>query len=207
MSIRDVSFWIELFKNIITIVAAIIGAIVAILGLRAWRRQLQGKTEYEISKDILKSVYTLVEAIKVVRNPFVSSGEINSSLKDEGLDLDIRDDDYDFISTRIVFHRRWKMVSDALSSLSLVMIEAKVILGNDIDGLFLPLNEQVRELWNGIDTVLRSMNFRLRDSLKPDELQIARSITYGIHDDGTDKYSNRLKRNVEKIEEHFQQFL
>ena len=49
--------WVEPAKEIILTIAAIIGVVVAFVGLRTWRKQLKGNTEYELARRFLHSVY------------------------------------------------------------------------------------------------------------------------------------------------------
>jgi len=46
--------FMSVLKDIVIIFAAISGAVVAILGLSTWKRQLKGKVEYDLAKKILK---------------------------------------------------------------------------------------------------------------------------------------------------------
>ena len=56
-------------KDIVITLAAASAALCVYLGLNAWRNELKGKAEYELAKNVLKSVYRVREAFKHVRNP------------------------------------------------------------------------------------------------------------------------------------------
>ncbi|OQY20711.1 MAG: hypothetical protein B6I35_10155, partial [Anaerolineaceae bacterium 4572_32.2] len=74
--------YITLAKDVVTILAALVAATVAIMGLRTWRKQLRGKTEYELARRLLRSVYRVRDAIRIVRNPFISSAETVQSMRE-----------------------------------------------------------------------------------------------------------------------------
>jgi|GEM_PF-3788144 len=46
-------------KDGIVAVVSIIGAIVAIIGISTWKRELAGKTEYEFAQEVLRNVYAI----------------------------------------------------------------------------------------------------------------------------------------------------
>jgi len=51
---------VVLVKNLILSGAAITGAVVAIKGLSTWQRQLEGQSEYDLSRRILVSLCKFV---------------------------------------------------------------------------------------------------------------------------------------------------
>lgn len=81
MSLQEWQGRISLIKDIVTILVALVGGGVAIYGLISWKRQLKGKTEYELARRVLRAVYRLRDAIRGIRNPLQSTGEIEHSLK------------------------------------------------------------------------------------------------------------------------------
>ena len=74
---------ISLAKDLILSGAAITGAVVAIKGLSTWRRQLQGQSEYDLSRRILVSLFQYRDALNSVRNPFMWNNEMPSPLEGE----------------------------------------------------------------------------------------------------------------------------
>lgn len=67
-------------KDVITASAAVTAAVVAVKGLRAWKKQLRGKTDYELARRCLKAVYRVRDGIRMVRNPLQSSEEIAAGM-------------------------------------------------------------------------------------------------------------------------------
>lgn len=65
-----IQFWNFLGKSSgqIVALAAAFAAVSAYLGIRTWRAELKGKSEYELAKDLLKAVYKVREAFYHVRH-------------------------------------------------------------------------------------------------------------------------------------------
>lgn len=78
--------YVTLFKDVITCISALTATVVAILGLQAWKKQLKGKTEYELAQKLLYATYKLREAIAWVRNPFQSAAEISKAMKEYNIE-------------------------------------------------------------------------------------------------------------------------
>jgi hypothetical protein len=66
-------------KDVATAGAAIVAAVVAVLGLRAWRRQLRGQTQYELARRLLRAVYRVRDEIQGVRNPVIMASEFETA--------------------------------------------------------------------------------------------------------------------------------
>jgi hypothetical protein len=64
--------YISIAKDIILAISALAAAFIAWRCLATWRKELKGKSEYEIAKQVLKSVYKVREAFKHVRSPGTS---------------------------------------------------------------------------------------------------------------------------------------
>jgi hypothetical protein len=61
--------FLTITKDIVTIIATSIAAVVAITGLQTWRKQLKGNAEYELARDILVAVYRVRDAIRNCKFP------------------------------------------------------------------------------------------------------------------------------------------
>lgn len=53
---------VALAKDIVLMLAAVVGAYVALRGLSTWNRQLKGGAEYELTRRLLKCTYRLRDA-------------------------------------------------------------------------------------------------------------------------------------------------
>jgi hypothetical protein len=57
-------------REIIVSISALVAAVVAFLGINAWRRQLKGTTEYQGALKVLQALYALREAVIEARSRF-----------------------------------------------------------------------------------------------------------------------------------------
>jgi hypothetical protein len=138
--------YISITKDIATTLAALSAGVVAVLGLRAWKKQLKGKTEYELARRFLRAAFNVRDAIKFVRNPFQTSGEIVHSLKESGLDIDPNSSEFRAKSEKAIYGLRWKKLSEAMSGLEIELLEAEVSWGSEIINRVKPLRECIGKL-------------------------------------------------------------
>ncbi len=114
-------------SKIISSLSAIILTGVALYGLREWKRQLKGKTDYEIARRYLKAALQMRDAIKFVRNPFIWMSEMQAALKEHGFDSDEHENTKK--TNRVVYSSRWKKVQEARTNLEAELLEAEVSWG------------------------------------------------------------------------------
>ena len=50
---------ISIVKDIVTALSALTAAIITVIGLSTWKKQLKIKTEYDLAQRLLKSVYKI----------------------------------------------------------------------------------------------------------------------------------------------------
>ena len=79
-NLKYFQIWVSLIKDIVTGLAAVVAAVIAIMGLRTWKKQLKGKTEYELSQRFLRATYKVRDAFSWVRNPIQSPSEISQAM-------------------------------------------------------------------------------------------------------------------------------
>jgi hypothetical protein len=76
---NSIAYWAQLIQNIFVIIASLI----AIYGIRAWRREFIGKRKIELAEEVLALFYEARDIIKYIRNPGGGSKE-GSSREPEG---------------------------------------------------------------------------------------------------------------------------
>ncbi len=118
--------YISITRDLLTSVAAITAAIVAVLGLHVWKKQLKGKVEYELARRVLREAFNVRDAIRYVRNPFQMGGEIDRAVKEAGIDLDPRSSEFRAKSEAPFI----KAVG--MSKLEVELLEAEVSWGDEI---------------------------------------------------------------------------
>ena len=185
---------INTIANCITALSTLIVALLAGYGvLWEWKKQMKGKTEYEIARRYLKTALQLRDAIKFVRNPFIPVGEMQSALKDNGLDSEEYKNREK--TNRAVYSIRWKKVMEAQTNMEAELLEAEVSWGINAVNAQKKLNGLVLELRSALMLYLEeSLEVKDKDML--------------IYDTGDeDEFSKKVKIAIEEIEVFLKPYL
>lgn len=198
-------------KEIVITLTAITGAIVAIWGLRTWKAQIKGKTEYDLARRLLKAIYEVRESIRIIRAPFISSGEIEKAMQDAGYsEQEIKQKNHSYESDQAVYQSRYKYLADSLSELRVELLEGEVHFGKEIHERMKPLNECVGKLRVNINRLIRSKkrenqgSYKLtsEESKEKDEVLYERS-----QNPDEDAFTKEVHLAVEELEEYIKPHL
>jgi hypothetical protein len=118
-------------------VATVGGLLIAILGLRTWRAQLEGTAHFELARRLLLAVYELRDAINNVRSPFLSSAEAV-------------DGDPDTPWQITAYENRWTGVRSAMVQVQAATREARVLWEKPADPILEHLSTQVGDLFDAV---------------------------------------------------------
>ena len=197
--------YISIGKDVVTALAALTGAIVAILGLKAWRKQLKGKTDYELARRLLKAVYEVRDAIRLIRSPFQSVAEITQALKETGVSGKFQDPDFDFKTDRAVYQVRGGKLHEAMSNLRVEQLEAEVSWGNEVSIRLRPLRECISKLNVAIKRHLRQLS---RSQVDAEAMEALDRIIYEYSGSTEDvAFTDVIRKAVENIEEFLKPYL
>lgn len=140
--------------NWITAISSLILVGVAVFGFNQWKKQLKGKTDYEIARRYLRASLQLRDAMRFVRRPYISPNEQYSALLANGLESS--DNSNRDLTNRAVYSIRWKKVIEARTNLEAEMIEAEISWGEkaievqkNLFGLSLKLDQALYSCLNG----------------------------------------------------------
>jgi hypothetical protein len=191
-------------KDVVTAAAAIAAAAVAAMGLKAWRRQLLGHAEYELSRRLLRAVYRARDELHAVRNPLILASEFTAALQSDehkpSGDPPISFEDRE----AAVYGERWKRLASALSDLQVEVTEAEVLWGRSIVERLKPLRECVSVLYTNLTSFLR--RGRRGSGAEPaaeiERIERIERIIYKISDDPQqDPFTGQVAEAVAQIEE------
>lgn len=130
MNIETFQAYISIIKDIFTCLAALTAAVIGIIGLQTWKKQLRGKTEYELAQRMLKASYKYREALAWVRNPIVIEGEVWEAMKEIKMEDSPSDTSKSFTrQQQAVYQKRWQRVQEASIELDSISLEAEAIWG------------------------------------------------------------------------------
>ncbi len=147
--LTDIINALNSYSDTITAISAVIVAVLALFGLREWKLQTKGKTNYEIARRYLKAALRLRDELKYVRNPFIPLSETNDALKESGIESKDHLDE-----NRAVYSRRWKRVQEAWTNLEIELLDAEVSWGNIAVSASKPLLDATKKLFAALTMYL-----------------------------------------------------
>lgn len=185
--------YLTIIKDIFSIIGIGTSIFIASLGLNTWRRQLKGNSKYELSKNILKSIYLIREMIIEFRFPFYFYYELNNSLSQK-----------DFEDTANSYSLRWSKVSDKLPEFFRLKMEAKILLSLKETILLIELENIIRELHITMNKYLSTL--KISGEIDIDKMEKFDSILH-TQTGNPDEYLMQLNTAIEKIEEQLQRYI
>jgi len=205
----EVAGTIAIAKDVAMGLAAVVGATAAVIGLKAWRHQLRGHTEYELARRLLRAVYHARDELHAVRNPLILTGEFAAARQEAGIERDDKRTAFSAEEEGAVYERRWKRLSSAMSDLQLEVTEAEVVWGRAVVGQLKPLRECVGELYASLMLFLRRKQERPQGrSANPEALERIDRIIYKISDDpDQDPFTGKVARAVAQVEDFVRPYL
>lgn len=118
---------ITAIKDVCLSMAAIVTATVAIYGLKSWKKELNGKANFEVARGLIRATYKLRDEISYSRNPFTSAHEFP-----KGYDPLQKTPEKEAEAWSYVFTNRWKPIAEAVQEFDTQTLEAEALWGSDI---------------------------------------------------------------------------
>ena len=147
--------WNLLGKSSDQIVALAVAftALFAYLGLRTWRHELKGRSEYERAKQLLKAVYKVRNSFYQVRHIAIYQFEYPEQMRDHNGHLK---KEHEYGGTAHVYETRWTVLNDAFRELEEQNLEAQVEWGDEFLDIIVPLRECKTDLQIALEDFLES---------------------------------------------------
>jgi hypothetical protein len=116
-------------KDVALALAGVTTAVVAVLGLKSWSRELRGKAAFEVARGVAKAAYKLRDEITLCRGPFIRAGEFPDDYRSQSPNKsgEVRAGAYGH-----VFANRWRPVYAALQEFDTQTLEAEALWGQAI---------------------------------------------------------------------------
>lgn len=202
MTIAQLGEWISAAKDVLVGLPAVSAAVFAYLGLSAWRKELKGKAEYHLAKEVLKSVYRVREAFKHVRQAAIYQYEYPEDMADHHGHLK---QEHDYEGTAHVNEKRWNVMVEAFQELEEHHLAAQVEWGPDFQDVIVKLRSCRVELMIAIQKMLeRKKNPRDAQSNTPEERAEERSVLYYL---GSDSEHDKFTPEIDQAVSDFEQWL
>ena len=182
-------------KDVVLLGCAITGAIVAVKGLNTWKRQISGQSDYNLSKNLLISIYKYRDAINGVRSPFVEY----PAPTDEDL-KNMNHDEANFKGVSNVYEKRWEAVSEQSSNIYANLIEAEAIWDKKLSGMWKDVKKKEVQLFLHLRNFLTISNPKVKYYRKEHLNKKLDEIHQTIYDIGEeDKFKAEFEREIEKM--------
>lgn len=119
-------------------ICVLVGTIVACIGVSAWKKQLAGQRDHDLAKSLLKEIYRYKNQFPLLRYPrFVTDySSIGQEMPKQTEPLDIET----CRSLSREYEGRWKPLKKIQKRLRELMLEASVVLGDEINVNYQKLN-------------------------------------------------------------------
>lgn len=145
---------ITVVKDILLGLAAATTAMVAVLGLRRWRQELEGKAQFEVARNLIRATYKLRDEVRNCRSPFYSAYEFPEDYKGR-LGAQQQAAEEEARAWIHIYKNRWAPVWTALQEFDSHTLEAEALWGSAIRNKTDAMRKCVRELNAAIDAVIR----------------------------------------------------
>jgi hypothetical protein len=124
---------LTLVKDIVLIIGSLTATVFTVRSLNKWKKEHKGKLKYELSRNLLKSIYDLRDDFKGVRSPLIRASEFSN-------EHDIRETKESEKYT-YVFENRLKYLQESYNSFLSLLPEVEIdytdevnVLCNDLVG-------------------------------------------------------------------------
>lgn len=192
----------SIMKDIFLAGAAGITAYVAYTGLEKWQKELRGKANFQVARELIKAVYKLRDELSYCRSPFISASEFPDGYKGT---LGEHTDEEEGQAWAHVYTKRWKPVGEALQIFDTAILEAEALWGTDIKDKAKELRQCVRNLQVDIEAVISDKysggeDFKDRDFAK--KVKAAVSDTNSTDNELTNRISAAIDGLESEIRPH-----
>jgi len=189
---------VSIAKEFIVSIAAATTAIVAVLGLRSWRRELHGRTQFEIARQLIRATYRVRDELRYCRTPLIQGTEFpkDCPAADKGVILE-----QEAKAWAHIYLNRWEPVRDALRELDAQLLEAEALWGSDIRKAGDTLRQCARELQVAMEAIIDDKEVG-GENFKSDRdfAYTMRSTAHASVKDQDNELTNKIQDAVSSIE-------
>lgn len=190
--------YISIAKDWLTLILAGCGVWVAWQGLRTWRRQLKGTSQFDVAKRLMLKVYQIRQDIKYCRSA-VRKIPIFSHY-DNGKPIPEREQ-LRYSSDREM-KSRFECIIKTICEVDLLLFESEVILDKKIRDIFKPIEEVCYLLMDSIEEYTEDYsqkNGRFLDDAERNRYRELRQIIYSRKKDDIQAKVDSAVWEIEKF--------
>lgn len=197
--------WFDMIYKTITALVAGIGVFIAFNGLQTWKKQLKGKSDYELAQRLMLLTIKYRQAMTELRNPMVWHSEnfIPPQEQKQGMtDAQIND----YIRSRN-YEERFKQVEKIKPALIEAIFETEVLWGENIKNSYEDLFKLEYEVTTAISEYINNKDRRADHTDLSDKKIEQAKHNLALRDDTLDENDiyvkefeilfNKIKKQVE----------
>lgn len=140
----------SIIKDLCLAGAAAMTAYVAYTGLEKWQKELQGKANFEVARELIKSIYKIRDEMSYCRSPFIAAMEFPESYRGSIQHTDEENGQ----AYAYVYTKRWEPVGNAVQNFDAAVLEAEALWGEAIKVKAAILRQCVRSFQVDIESFI-----------------------------------------------------
>lgn len=142
----------SIIKDIALSAAACVTGSVAVVGLGAWRKELRGRANFDVARQLARAAYIVRDQLGYCRSAFTAAQEFPTGYKSS---LSTSDSKEEGDAWAHVYANRWEPLSKAVQDFDTTSLEAEALWGHDVKQQCTELRGCVRVLQVGIEMFLQ----------------------------------------------------
>jgi hypothetical protein len=136
----DLPTTIQVAKDLSLIGLGVSGAIVAWIGLTAWKRRLKGTDRYKLALKAIRAIYEVRDQVRSCKSRLWSSVEADDRKRSEGESQEERQ----HLDLLHLYFKRLDRVLASMSDLDTIRLELLAMFGEEAEDWILPFRSVVR---------------------------------------------------------------
>ncbi len=150
---KDVAAVVGSAASVCTVVA---GVAFGLMGLKTWRQQLRGTANHEMSRKLLVAIYSYEATLNAARDVGMSLSELS---KEEAAQIDaVAPESKRYAFSYSIYRARLEAIERSLAPVRALLLEARALWGNEVDGLVVALINMKDEWWTVARRYASAMN-------------------------------------------------
>lgn len=140
---------IEILAKILESISVTAAGLVAIAGVRAWRREFVGKRRIELAEETLAAFYAVLDSIEFIRFPLSSPQEGATRKKGDNEDPA----DTEMLNQAYVTHERYEARKDVIRRFTALKYRFMAAFGKDAERVFINTVKTIASILNAANTL------------------------------------------------------
>lgn len=179
----------NIVKEILTLIIAGAGVVIAGMALHTWKKEFIGKKKIDLACDIVEQICNIQDIIRYARNPAFFTSESNKITKDFNKDKEeFKENKIHYLAAKYRFYNKKEEINDFFK----LRNKAQLYWDKNILNLFNNLNEIIVSINTAAELLYESndLDFKSR-------VEFEKKIWWNFQKD------DEIERNVQKIVDEF----